>query len=179
MNELKLSQKQEELSELFRKNELELTWSKEIPEDHQNVFWYGGTVAEIVSRKKNKDGKQALITVLAAGDVEGDLLKKDVNIDSFKDRQQEGYRRDVGYYLHNDKELENALHQNGEYSLILNDNNWIEYYFDRLTNNGTGNVESNVLGSVIGDDDDIFNELSDVDTFVEWVQELLAADPVE
>lgn len=159
--------KQDELVHAYRKAGLSLKFDQDVPDGHSDVFWYGGTVATV------DDGKGAYVTLIANGDVIGSLIDfagGEKEIDSFKDKGNQGDRHDVERYIRNDKELHDAMDANLDgYRLDLYDGNCIEWFFDRGRGDGSGDIETDVLESVVDDDDDILTALSNVP----WVKDVI------
>lgn len=146
--DINLSLTQLAIQKRFADARLNLTWHQEIPDNKTDVFWYGGTIAEIT------DNHGGHITAIANGDVIGRLLKDNEEIDSFKDTGNNGYRHDIETWIHNDEELTAAKNAEGHYTLDLLDNNWLEWFYDKEDEDG--NIIKDVFESTVDDNDDIY-----------------------
>lgn len=179
-----LSKKQIKLTKQYADNGLVLNWFQPISEDADNVFFFGGTVCEIETQYSDQfnQQKKVLITVMANGDVEGTLLKNGKYIDSFKDRGNSGYRHDTDRYIKTNAQLRKALiHGNNSkktkgFALTLDDNNWIEFFYDLIED---GQTTSDVIGSYVSDDENIFEALQDYESLVQTAQDILKMSDTE
>lgn len=153
-----------------------ITWNQYIPDDCSYVFFYGGDIAEV--RRGN-----VIITLKANGDVIGSLQKTEedgsiTEVDSFKDKCNLGDRHDVFRYIKNNEDYNNATSydtEDNEYRLVLEDNNWLEWFFDKRKADGSGDVELDVLESLPDDSDDIFEALNSVEWLMDIFNEIEAA----
>ena len=90
-----------------------------IDDDHLSHYWYGGHCAKI----KHK-GYTAHIEAL--GDVCVEYAPHGKYLTHLKDKSNSGmFYHEIGYYLHNDKDLYAAL-KNGD--LRIDNNNWWECF---------------------------------------------------
>ena len=125
--------------------------------DHLNCLWHGGWFAEV------KLDDHLSIYVAIYGDVRATLFDGlDNEIAYVKDEQNAGlFKKEMENYIKNDIDLQ-AFLDNG--SLVLSNNNWIEYggvyYKDKNDHTGitidVGIYEDNIL------DDDILEAIGQV-----------------
>ncbi len=157
----RISERQAQIQKSFMEKGINIVWEQFVPDDQSYVFFYGGDIATIQKGK-------ALITLKANGDVIGSLqTRKFEEIDSFKDKCNQGDRHDTCRYIKTNEDLDKAFYQanhESEYILVLEDNNWLEWFFDRRSGDGSGDVETDIFESVVDDaTDDIFEALSSPD----------------
>lgn len=165
-----LTDRQIELRNKFKEENLDLVWNTRIEENADNVFFFGGELCTVDSMFDGKN--QARITVTANGNVCGNLYKDGECIDSFKDYGNEGVRHDAERYLSTNEDLAGAINniENTEgYFLKLEESNWIELFYDWVED---GEVDPDYFESIVMAPDSILQAVDNADYFAEICHEI-------
>lgn len=135
---------------IFNAFNLKIEISKNVKPEHENVFWHGGTVAEI----KTSEGKYI---IYARGIVSCDLVLRANNelLVSVKDKNEDGlFAKKMSCYIKDDKELNGVLTDKHKlYKLIIYNNNWFELsFYDK---------KNEIIYDVILDSDNVSGAVSE------------------
>lgn len=101
------------------KNDIKVTITDYIDDEHKSHYWYGGQCAKI-------EYKDYIFSIEAIGDVYCDYVKDGRVLEYIKDKNNAGiFYNEMCGYLKNDQELYDAI-DNDE--LIFDNNNWWECF---------------------------------------------------